>query len=171
MLIRRSSTITNVACSSALTALSPTFGIRALEVLQPAADRHRASNNILFFVFLEEQRRKKTNKKLASHCVKSQMRVSRPVVLCPCDCNRLKGTPCATTDTIVLHSVKRHLNRSPNVVHPLVVTTRCRSVFRQHLVSVSCFIRLIDIREDQLDPSISSLQPSETKLAQIIGFM
>ena len=75
--------------------------------------------------------RKKTNKKFASHRVKSQIRVSRLVVLCPCDCNSLKGTSCATTDTIVLHPVKQHLNRSPNVVHPLVVTTRCISVFRQ----------------------------------------
>ena len=30
----------------------------------------------------------------------------------------------------------------------------------------SCFIRLIDIREDQLDPSLSSLQSFEAELAQ-----
>ena len=57
----------------------------------------------VFSFFLEEQSRKKTNKKFASHCVKSQIRVSRLVVLCPCECNCLKGTPCATTNTIVLH--------------------------------------------------------------------
>ena len=89
--------ITNVSCTSALTALSPTFGIRALEVLQPAAGCHRKTTTFYFFFFLEEQRRKKTNKKLAFHCVKSQIKVSQPVVLCPCDCNHLKGTPCATT--------------------------------------------------------------------------
>ena len=36
---------------------------------------------------------------------------------------------------------------------------------------ISCFIRLIDIREDQLDPSLPSLQSSEAESAQIIGFV
>ena len=111
-------------------ALHPTFGIRALEVLQPAAGRHSTSHNILFFVFLEEQRRDKTNKKLASHCVKSQIGVSQPAVLCSCDCNHFRWAPCAKPDPIVLHSVKQHPNRSPDAIHPLAVTTRCRLVSR-----------------------------------------
>ena len=107
------------------------------------------------FISFEEQRRKKKNKKLASHCVKSQIGVSQQVVLCFCDCNRLRGASYATPNTIVLHLVKRHLNSSPNAIHSLVVTTRCRSVVKQQ--PISRFIRLIDILEDQLDPSLLSL--------------
>ena len=115
------------------------------------------------FVFFEEQRRKKKNKKLASQCVKSQIEVSQPVALCSYDCNRLRGAPGATTDLIMLHSVKQHQNRSPDAIHPLVVTTSSRLVSRKQ--PNLCVTRLIDIREDQLDPSLSSLQSSEAESA------
>ena len=96
---------------------SPTSGIRAWRFFDPLPAAIKTFN-ILFLLSIEETEKKGERKKSASHCVRSQIRVSRPAVLCLCDCNRLKGTPCATTDTIVLQSVRRHSNRSPNVVHP-----------------------------------------------------
>ena len=95
----------------------------------PAVIIHSSTFCFSFFLKSIEERRRKRNLPLTE--LKSQIRVSRPVVLRPCDCNRLKGNPCAKTDMIVLHSAKRQLNRSTDAIHPLVVTTRYRSVFRQ----------------------------------------
>ena len=50
----------DVDCTSALTASSPTSGIRAFEVLQPAADHHHLAYNILDLFFLKNKEEKDT---------------------------------------------------------------------------------------------------------------
>ena len=168
-LIRKFFITQNVVHTSALTALSQTFGIRSLEVLQPAADRHRTSNNNLFSFSLKniEERRQTQSLHLTvlDHHLEQASRLYSVSVIV----TAWGETLYATRNTIVLHPVKQNLNRSPDAIHPLVVNTRCRSVFRKQ--PISGFIRLIDIREHQLDPSLSSLQSSEAESAQIIGFV
>ena len=48
-----------------------------------------------------------------------------------CDCNHSKWVLLTTSDSIVLHTAKRHSNRSLDAIHLLVVTTRSRLVSRE----------------------------------------
>ena len=63
---------------------SATIGIRALVVLHPAVGRHSNiwNTTFCFCLHLKKQRRKKKKNEFASHCVKSLLGVSQPVVLC-----------------------------------------------------------------------------------------
>ena len=70
-----------------------------------------------FLLSLESREERRRTRSSPLTMLNHKFRVSQPALLCPCDCNCLKGTPRATTDTIVLHLVKLHLNRSSNVVH------------------------------------------------------
>ena len=83
------------------------------------------SQHTTFFIRFSWKNRqeKRRIRSCISSYVKSLIEVSRSAVLCPCHCNYLRWAPCATPDSIVLHPVKQHSNRSLDAIHPLVVTT------------------------------------------------
>ena len=68
LLLHKFFIIKDVACTFALTALSPTSGIRAFEVLQPLAYRHQLAYNISVLVFVQNREENVIHRAASHRC-------------------------------------------------------------------------------------------------------